>query len=141
MEKYQKKVEKLNDDPDFYHFLTAEEEQEKLINTLNEEYQFKVAESMLKKKYPIKEILEITGLTVKQVNWIKTKKLNEGQDDYTFLTPEEEQEKLINTLTAEGIEKNKIEIAKNMLKENLDIELISKVTGLSEEQISSLKNN
>ena len=37
--------------------LEFSEEQEKLINTLNEEYQFKVAESMLKKKYPITWIL------------------------------------------------------------------------------------
>ena len=37
-------------------------------------------------------------------------------------------------------EKNKsIEIAKNMLKENIDIELISKVTGLNPEEIEKLK--
>lgn len=35
----------------------------------------------------------------------------------------------------EGIEQNKIEIAKNMLKENIDISVISKVTGLTVDEI------
>ena len=37
-----------------------------------------------------------------------------------------------------GISKGKIEIAKNMLKENLDTAIISKITGLSKEEIESL---
>ena len=40
---------------------------------------------------------------------------------------------------AEGEAKGKTEIAKNMLKENVNIELISKVTGLSLEEIEKLK--
>ena len=40
---------------------------------------------------------------------------------------------------AEGKAKGKTEIAKNMLKENVNIELISKVTGLSLEEIEKLK--
>lgn len=40
---------------------------------------------------------------------------------------------------AEGEAKCKTEIAKNMLKENVNIELISKVTGLSLEEIEKLK--
>jgi predicted transposase/invertase (TIGR01784 family) len=39
----------------------------------------------------------------------------------------------------EGIEKNKIDIAKNMLADNFDINVIGKITGLSVEQISALK--
>ena len=38
-----------------------------------------------------------------------------------------------------GKKEQKIEIAKNMLKENSNIEFISKVTGLSLEEIESLK--
>ena len=38
-----------------------------------------------------------------------------------------------------GTEQSKNEIAKNMLKENMDISLISKLTGLSNEQINNLK--
>ena len=37
-----------------------------------------------------------------------------------------------------GISKGKIEIAKNMLKENLDTAIISKITGLLKEEIESL---
>lgn len=39
----------------------------------------------------------------------------------------------------QGIEEGKIEIVKNMLKENIDISLISKVTGLSKEEIEKLE--
>ena len=38
----------------------------------------------------------------------------------------------------EGIEKEKYDLAKNMKNENLDINLISKITGLSTEEISKL---
>ena len=40
----------------------------------------------------------------------------------------------------DGIEENKIEIVRNMLKENLDINLISKITGLSIDRINEIKN-
>ena len=38
-----------------------------------------------------------------------------------------------------GIEEGRNEVAKNMLKENLSTELISKLTGLSQEEIEKLK--
>ena len=38
----------------------------------------------------------------------------------------------------EGKTEEKLEIAKNMLKENLDTAIISKITGLSKEEIESL---
>ena len=38
-----------------------------------------------------------------------------------------------------GIKENKIEVAKNMLKENINIQIISKVTGLSLEEIKEIK--
>ena len=41
---------------------------------------------------------------------------------------------------SEGIEKNKIDTAKKMLELNMDLETISKVTGLSIDQIESLRN-
>jgi len=75
------------------------------------------------------------------------------------MSQEEEAEKLQNTLingarregiiegieqgTKQGLEQGsrqeKIEIAKNMLNENMDIEIISKVTGLTKEEIETLK--
>ena len=38
-----------------------------------------------------------------------------------------------------GIEKRTFDIAKNMLADNFDINVIGKITGLSAEQISALK--
>ena len=40
----------------------------------------------------------------------------------------------------EGIEKTKIEMVKNMLKENADIDFIVKVSGLTIEAINEIKN-
>ena len=39
----------------------------------------------------------------------------------------------------EGIEKKNIEIAKKMLEENVDIDFISRMTGLTKEKIKELK--
>ena len=39
----------------------------------------------------------------------------------------------------EGRKENKLEIAKNMLKENMSIDIISRVTGLSEKEVEELK--
>ena len=40
-----------------------------------------------------------------------------------------------------GIEQEKIEIVKNMLKDEVDISVISKYTGLSKEEIANLKQS
>lgn len=74
-------------------------------------------------------------------------RLNEDLDFIRPLTPEEDQRMYEKTIeySAEkrgikkGIKESKIEIAKNMLKENIDIETISKVTGLTIEKIKSTK--
>lgn len=39
----------------------------------------------------------------------------------------------------QGIEQNKVETAKNMLKENMNIELIEKITGLKQDEIEKIK--
>ena len=39
----------------------------------------------------------------------------------------------------EGIQQRNIEVARNMLKENIDILIIEKITGLTKEQIKNLK--
>ena len=82
-------------------------------------------------------------------------RMNSDEKFVGLMSEEEEAEKLQKTLISEakkdgieeGIEKGlaegskqeKIEIAKNMLKESIDIETISKVTGLTKEEIESLK--
>ena len=62
--------------------------------------------------------------------------------DYEFV-----QKKLMNSIKNEGYEngkqdgknEEKLEIAKNLLSENIDISVISKLTGLSIEEINNLK--
>ena len=52
----------------------------------------------------------------------------------------EAREKGIEQGIEKGIEQEKIEIVKNMLKDEVDISVISKYTGLSKEEIERLKN-
>ena len=95
----------------------------------------------------------------------KITKLNEEPEFQEYMTKEEDDRKMYNTKMnyakktgieegikrgiKQGIEQGmnvgkkeeKIKIAKNMLKENLDIALISKITDLTEEEIKNLENN
>jgi len=94
-------------------------------------------------------------------------KLNNDSRFTTFLTEEEDMEKLRNTWIhyykeegkelglkegikegkeigikegkAEGITESKLEIAKNMLKKEMDMKTISEITGLSIKEIETLK--
>ncbi|HIR74611.1 TPA: transposase, partial [Candidatus Ventrenecus avicola] len=56
---------------------------------------------------------------------------------------EEDQKKILKSLiteaTAEGEKQSKIEIAKNMLDMGIEKETIVKATGLTEEEISKMK--
>ena len=78
-------------------------------------------------------------------------KVNEDADFLNFISVEKDNIMIENSIRDEGIrkgleqglekgtEQSKNEIAKNMLKKDLDISLISEVTGLSNEQINKLK--
>lgn len=77
--------------------------------------------------------------------------MNKDPEFIEFMSEEEEMEKLQNTLmenareegTLQGIEQGskekQLQIAKNMLAKNMDIDLISEVTNLSKEEIETLK--
>ena len=73
----------------------------------------------------------------------KINTLNDNKEYKEFLSAEEDMRKTNNTFKEigrrEGIKEEKREIAMNLLKENIDIEVISKTTGLSIEEIKSLK--
>ena len=76
--------------------------------------------------------------------YVKDAKRASMEDDIVGLYDKElHEEKLRITELEEAREKGKkesiLETAKNMLKDNLDIEMISKYTGLSEEEINNLK--
>jgi len=74
-------------------------------------------------------------------------KLNEDKEFMEYLTAEQEQEILINSFKNEGyekgieqgIEKGIENTAKNMLKEIDDLDLISRITGLSLDTIEKLQ--
>ena len=72
----------------------------------------------------------------------KLKGVDEGM--LTSLATIEEENKLIfnngiKTGIKSGIRQSKVEIIKNMLKENLSIDLISKITGISPQEINKMK--
>ena len=73
----------------------------------------------------------------------KVKELNEDTEFKQFLTQEEDEKKRISTFEAiareEGIEEANIKIAKKMLKENMDIQTISRLTDLTVTDIQNLK--
>ena len=95
MEKFKEEVEKLNEDEEMVFFLSQEEDNRKLRNTL-------IAEAKLE------------GMTIGQ---------KEGHAEGL----------------EEGIKEEKLNIAKNMLAKGLDTNFIVEVTGLSEEEINSIK--
>ena len=87
----------------------------------------------------------------------EVKKVNEDPEFFSYMTKEEDEEKCHNTelkeateagLTAgidigksEGKNERNIEVAKNMLLENVSLEIIQKVTELSKEEILNLQKN
>jgi len=65
-------------------------------------------------------------------------KINSDEYYSDWLTQEEEDEKWLNTWISKAEKQNTIRIAKNMLLKDLDVSLISEVTGLSIEEINKL---
>ena len=68
--------------------------------------------------------------------------LNKDPEFYQWLTDEEDKEFLYNSRVIrykqEGIEEAKTDIVKKMKKEDLPIEMISKITGLAIEEIENI---
>ena len=69
--------------------------------------------------------------------------VNKDPEFREYMSAEEDARKMENSHLDEainkGIKQEKNEIAKNMLSKNMDIKLISEITGLTEEEINSLK--
>ena len=76
----------------------------------------------------------------------EVKRLNENQKFTAFMTPEEENEKLIKTLISEaktdgeqiGQKKTNLSVAKKMLLKKMSLKDISDITGLSKKEIETL---
>ena len=79
-------VKKVNENPDFFNYMTKEEDEEKCHNTeikeaidigKNEgkkERNIEVAKNLLKKNMSMKDIMEITELTEEEIIKLKTYK-------------------------------------------------------------------
>ena len=79
--------------------------------------------------------------------------VNDNPEFQKYMSEEEDKKKIQNSLLFEaketgyisgindGISKEKVSIAKNMLNKNISIEDISDITGLSVEAIENIKNN
>ena len=99
----------------------------------------------------------IKNENVEEIRMIDNKLVQKAEDEFEYLTGDAEtrrlaelREKAIRDEAAglksarrkgieEGIEKQKIETAKKMLAEKIDIELIMKITELTKEEIEKLK--
>ena len=72
----------------------------------------------------------------------KIEKLNENPIFINWITKEKDEQMIKNTqiyrATQEGMKQEKIEIAKSMIQENMNLKLINKITGLTKEEIEKL---
>ena len=76
----------------------------------------------------------------------EVKRVNEDPEFREFISAEEDNRKIENSIKKElredgikeGQREEKIEIAKNMLSKNMDIKLISEITGLTESEVNAL---
>ena len=77
----------------------------------------------------------------------EVRRLNKNQKFTEFMTPEEENEKLIKTLASEaktegikiGQKENNLKVAKKMLENHIALDMISKITGLSQKELKTLE--
>ena len=120
--KFRKKNPDISSKLDQWLWLICGEE-EKIKMAKNENEKIKEAKSELEKLEMSPEDRELYELRLKAIR----DEINIRESGYT-------------DGMKDGEEKGKKEIAKNMLKENMPIEVISKLTGLSQEEIEKLKD-
>lgn len=131
--KYLSSNSSLKDELDaWFYFLTFKERQGKMEE---------IMEILVKKNPIMKEVYDEYN------KFVNTKDLFDNYSEYEknyfdILALSEERrlgiEEGIKKGMEKGIEQEKISLAKNMKKENIDINVIGKVTGLSIEEIKNL---
>lgn len=131
VKKYMENINKVNKDPEFREYISYEEDQRKIYNTRMKniregESRLKERESRLKEDQDrLKEDhdrLKEEEARVKKLEKEVKEKIKESQNEENKIKNEE-----------------KINIAKNMIKDNIDTDTIVKYTGLSIDEINSLK--
>ena len=68
-------------------------------------------------------------------------KVNNNDEIVKLLSDEDEERLYINTMKAWGREDGIKDMVKKMFKENIDVSTISRVSGLSKEEIEDIKTN
>ena len=103
-----------------------------IIKEINEK-NIKLLENIIKFIYKNKLGKNYTDKLIKEI--ARKLRKEEGGNDMILEMIENENKALIRKGRREGRRETAIEIAKNMLKEKVDINIIMKVTGLTEKQI------
>ena len=103
-----------------------------IIKEINEK-NIKLLENIIKFIYKNKLGKNYTDKLIKEI--AKKSRKEQGGNDMILEMIENENKALIRKGRREGRRETAIEIAKNMLKEKVDINIIMKVTGLTEKQI------
>ena len=87
------------------------------------------------------ELLKVKGDKLMEKLKDEAIELNNDNNFVKLMSDEEEERLLKNSYIQEGIEQQTIELTKNMLKKNIDINQISEITGLSIDKITKLAKN
>jgi len=103
------------------------------IKFLDNQGVFNIKDKKLKKANDRLNYLRSDKKTISIVDAVEEKEMDDE------INKRREMEELTKKVLEEGLKKSKVEIAKNMLKERLDVNLISKLSGLSIEEIEELK--
>lgn len=134
MEEIENEIRRLNKDEEFTEFLSREEDVRKLTNTLLhhakddgiKEKTLEAANNLLYIGMEIEEIFEILNVENEKTKDEIKEIAKKVKKDMSFISTED---------------KIKLEAARKMLKDNLDINLISKYTGLSIDEIEKININ
>ena len=103
-----------------------------------------ISKNLLKSNVPVELISDCTGLTIEEIENIEHISCPSDYDEIIGLYDKELHDKMmyntgIRNAKEEGINQRNIEIVKKMLDENIDIAMIKKITGLSNDEINNLK--
>ena len=146
--KFMDELVKLNSRPEFREYMSVEEDERKIHNSL---LQSSYNEGKKEEKLNFTKKLLLTGLDIKTISNLtdlseeEIKKLNSRPEFREYMSVEEDERKIHNSLLQssynEGINEGIIKTAINLLNENIDINIIAKVTGLSLDKIKELNKN
>ena len=125
MEKFDKKIEKLNNNETFQSLMTYEEDQRKILNTEKHMIKNEIALNLLKNGMSKEIVSENTGLPIKEIEDIM-KENNISSNEVS---------------STEQIEKNKaIQIAKSLMNSGLSMKDVQIHTGLTIEELEDIRN-